>query len=140
LFCFLMAVTMQHVTHHRVFGRVHLVLNDSKLPIEDPASPFEYFTIGSELVYHPFCDDFGPMNLLMLHKFCRKLDIIIQRNSHRSTALVVTTRLEDRTGAALFLGTYMVMRMDFEPEEAAQRLSPLNAIPFRDILPSGQLK
>ena len=125
-------------THHRIFGRVHFVVHGSKLPIDDPSSPFGYFSVGSELVYHPFCNDFGPMNLLMLYKFCRKLDIIIQQNLHRSTALVVTARKEDQTNAALFLGAYMVMRMDFEPHDAAQRLSPLNAIPFRDILPPGK--
>jgi hypothetical protein len=124
-------------THHRIFGRVHLVLYDATLPNDDPAAPFAYFSPGSELVYHPFCNDFGPMNLLVLHKFCLNLDSMIQKNPHRSTAMKISMCLDDQTSAALFLGTYMVMRMDFESNEAIRRLAPLNIIPYRDILPPG---
>ncbi len=132
-----MLIPKLELAHHRIFGRVHVVLHGSNVPSDDPAAPFAYFSAGSELVYHPFCNDFGPMNLLMLHKFCRHLDNVIQHNPHRSTAMSALVSREGQTSAALLLGTYMVMRMDFASDEATQRLAPLKAIPFRDILPTG---
>jgi hypothetical protein len=132
-----MPTSKLELTHLRIFGRVHVALHGSNLPVDDPAAPFAYFLAGSDLVYQPFCNDFGPMNLLMLHKFCRNLDDVIQHNPHRSTALSVSIGHESQTSAALLLGTYMVMRLDFASYEATKRLAPLNPIPFRDILPRG---
>ena len=121
--------------YHRIFGRVHVVFNSSTLANDskDEASPYAYFTIGSELMYEPFLDDFGPPNLLMLHKFCRKLDGIIQDNPHRSTALCVSPDPKAQTNAGFYLGAYMLMQMDYTPYEAKARLAPLKLIPFRDI-------
>jgi hypothetical protein len=122
------------VIHHRVFGRVHVLLNSPKAPADDSSAPYAYFEIDSEIMYEPFFEDFGPTNLLMLYKFCRKLDDMIQCNPHRSTALCVAPDLKAQTAAALFLGTYMVMLMDFNPDDVEHRLAPLRTIPFRDIL------
>ena len=54
----------QSALHHRVFGRVHIVLNGPIPPEDDPSAPYAYFGIDHELTYDPFLDDFGPTNLL----------------------------------------------------------------------------
>ena len=130
----------QCITHHRVFGRVHVILHANILPEDDPDSPYAYFGIDQDLTYYPLLDEFGPMNLLMIHKFKCKLDAIIQRNPHRSTAMWVGHNAESRTNAALFLGAYMVMNLNFSPVEAEKRLAPLCAIAFRDVLPPSTSK
>jgi hypothetical protein len=105
------------------------------MPTDSPDSPYAYFEIDQDLTYDPFFDDFGPMNLLMIHRFKHKLSTIIYSNAHRSTAMWVGRSPEARTNAALFLGSYMVMSLDFSPTTAEQRLAPLCAIAFRDVLP-----
>lgn len=34
------------------------------------SSDYHFFCVDNELVYEPFFDDFGPVNLAMLYRFC----------------------------------------------------------------------
>jgi cell division cycle 14 len=36
-----------------------------------------YFCIDDNLVYEPFFEDFGPLNLAMTHKYCMEVDKIM---------------------------------------------------------------
>ena len=36
-----------------------------------------YFCIDDNLVYEPFYEDFGPLNLAMTHKYCMEVDNIM---------------------------------------------------------------
>ena len=123
------------LAHHRIFGRVHVVLYASEIPADDPDSPYAYFG-ESECSCQRLGIDrtMGPVSLLVLYNFSRKLDELIQSNPHRSTALCVIPNVEAETTAALLLGTYMVMRLDFSTEEAARRLDKLHVAPFPNSL------
>lgn len=46
-------------------------VSDSKPPQNYKDSFF--FNIDNDLVYMPFNKDFGPLNLAMVHRFCREL-------------------------------------------------------------------
>ena len=124
---------MAFLIHHRIFGRVHLVLTGTTDVNDDPSAPYAYFGIDDELSYDPFLDEFGPSSILALYQFSRKLDSIIQNNPHRSTALCVGQDAKAQTTAALLLGAYMVMLMDFTPNQALARLPPLDIICFGNI-------
>lgn len=51
-------------------------ISDSKPPKCKTSQAF-YFCIDESLVYEPFCDDFGPINLAMTHKYCTEVDKIL---------------------------------------------------------------
>ena len=51
-------------------------ISDAKPPKCKTSQAF-YFCIDDNLVYEPFCDDFGPLNLAMTHKYCLEVDKIL---------------------------------------------------------------
>lgn len=51
-------------------------ISDNKPPKCKTSQAF-YFCIDDNLVYEPFCDDFGPLNLAMTHKYCTEVDKIL---------------------------------------------------------------
>ena len=51
-------------------GKLYWV-SDSKAPTNHMNAYF--FNIDNDLVYYPFNMDFGPLNLAMVHRYCREL-------------------------------------------------------------------
>jgi hypothetical protein len=124
------------LAHHRIFGRVHVVLLAADIPSDHPDAQYAYFDL-SEYKCHPRQEiDHAkcPVSILMLHNFSQKLDELIQRNPHRSTALCVVPSVEAETIAALLLGTYMIMRFELSPDDAMKRLELMNIAPLPDEL------
>jgi hypothetical protein len=123
------------LVHHRIFGRVHVVLLDADKPTDHPESQYAYFDLSDFK-----CNRQGehhtvyPVSILMLHNFSQRLDELIQRNPHRCTALRVVPSVEAETIAALLLGTYMVMRLDISSDDAMKRLEGMNIAPLQDEL------
>jgi hypothetical protein len=124
------------LAHHRIFGRVHVVLLAADIPSDHPDAQYAYFDLSGykchprQEIDHTMC----PVSILMLHNFSQKLDELIQRNPHRSTALCVVPSVEAETIAALLLGTYMIMRFDLSPDDAMKRLELMNIAPLPDEL------
>ena len=110
--------------HHRVFGRLHLLLC-SFLPEQSDEDPFAYFQVGEDITRCNYRDPNGPANLLAIHKFCELVDLQILRNPHRSTAICISEEPGSRCQAAFLLGAYMIMRHELFPEEAMERLAPV---------------
>jgi len=52
-------------------------ISDSAPPKCKTSQAF-YFCIDDNLVYEPFFEDFGPLNLAMTHKYCMEVDKIMQ--------------------------------------------------------------
>lgn len=52
-------------------------ISDSAPPKCKTSQAF-YFCIDENLVYEPFFEDFGPLNLAMTHKYCMEVDKIMQ--------------------------------------------------------------
>ncbi len=101
---------------------------------------FNYFSVHQDLVHISFCDDFGPLNLGCVFKFCVILDERI-KESHVKP-LVLTYPLDQRslTNSVFLLGSYLIMKLDYPPyqvEETFSSLSPFLAS-FRDVSPGPQ--
>jgi cell division cycle 14 len=101
---------------------------------------FHYFVIPSELNYTSFCDDFGPINLASVYRFCMILDKEIEDWPNKN---VVLSSLPDRpslTNSAFLLGAYMVMRLDRDPTEVEAAFAPIQPwlLSYRDVSPGQQ--
>ena len=88
-----------------------------------------------EIVYDPFCDDFGPMNMLAIVNFIRLLER--QADDGVSDAIVYIASAGPRslTNAAFLLGTYMLIVFEMAPAAIIQRfvgLDPTLLEPYRD--------
>ena len=89
----------------------------------------------NEFPYHPFCDDFGPMNFLAIVQFIESLD---QKIKHGNAEAVVCTASEGRrafTNAAFLLGAYMLLTLKMTSQAVAERFSAVDSDlfePYRD--------
>jgi cell division cycle 14 len=66
-----------------------------------------------EIVYHPFADDFGPLDLSDLNRFMNIMKQAVK--NRRGRTVLYTVRFDPRslTNATFLLGSYMMLEMGF---------------------------
>lgn len=77
------------------------------------STPFtHYFSIDTELCYESFFQDFGPLNLSMLYRYCTKLRKKLKASSLQNKAIVHYTTADDkkRLNSAYLIASYAVSR------------------------------
>lgn len=81
-----------------------------RAPPKNQSNSF-YFCIDNELVYQPFCSDFGPLNLAMIHKFCSELERLLSNPTYTSYKIFHYTSLlpAKRSNAALLMGAFQIL-------------------------------
>ena len=123
--------------HYHIFDRVYLVLSQESIQTESVRSKFAYFCVEGVLTYPRFLDDFGPMSLGTVFKFCKIMEKQLLENSGHAVALTSSTSKESVTNAVFLLGAYMILRHESELSDLLAAFSPLmhKIIPFRDISP-----
>jgi cell division cycle 14 len=122
-----------------IFGRLHIVLAEI-LPPPTTLKDFRIFTLDESIVYQPFCQDFGPMNLGCVFAFCENLRTRLAQIPPRPLALVTDHDTINITNAAFLLGAYMILKENTMPTDAAAALAPLEdrLLSFRDVSPGEQ--
>ncbi|XP_059490991.1 dual specificity protein phosphatase CDC14C isoform X2 [Neocloeon triangulifer] len=94
-----------------------------------------YFSIDDEFEYENFYQDFGPLNLAMLYRYCMKLKKKLKAPSLAKKKIVhyTTTNPKKRVNAAYLIGSYAVMYLHFTPAQAAKLLSGPNTHAFANF-------
>jgi cell division cycle 14 len=89
--------------------------------------------------YVPFCDDFGPLNLASVYRFCITLQNH-QKIDDRDLLVVSQPDKPSMTNTAFLLGSYMVMMLGYCPDQASAYLRCLTPWlqSFRDVSPGKQ--
>ena len=109
-------------------------ISDSKAP-KSKTSKALYFCIDEVLCYEAFCEDFGPLNLAMTHKFVMEVNKIMQKQKHK---IYHYTSLEEdkRANAAYLMGAYLVICKKLSAEEAWSYFKDVKPPfkPFRDAI------
>lgn len=112
-------------------------ISDVKPPKCKTSQAF-YFCIDDNLVYEPFCEDFGPLNLAMTHKYCMEVDKILTNPDYSKHKLYHYTSLDykKRANAAYLLGAYLVICKSFAARDAWKYLEDVQPpfVPFRDAI------
>ena len=69
-----------------------------------------YFSIDDELIYENFYNDFGPLNLAMLYRYCCKLNKKLKSSSIGRKKIVHYTSFDQRkrSNAACLIASYAV--------------------------------
>jgi cell division cycle 14 len=90
-----------------------LVLCDMKT--SSTLCPSKYLCINTEneIVYHPFADDFGPLDLSSLSRFMGILQNALKKRKSRTVVYAVQTNSRGLSNAAFLLGSYMIIEMGF---------------------------
>ena len=78
---------------------------------------FRIFRPDTSIQYHPFCDDFGPMNMSSIINFVRKLQDEFELHSSCTLLYVVDESERCLTNALFLLGAYMIMQLGMSAEE-----------------------
>ncbi|OMJ75408.1 hypothetical protein SteCoe_25448 [Stentor coeruleus] len=94
-----------------------------------------YFCIDNELVYQPFCSDFGPLSIGMTYKFCIELEKLIKNPAYSSYKIYHYTTLnpQKRSNAAYLIGAFQILVLNRSAQESWNPFTILPAfLDFRD--------
>jgi hypothetical protein len=121
-----------------VFEQVHLA--DSDFPFDDSEQKMTRINVDSVSTYDSFCDDFGPMNLGSIYKFCCALDNHMDAESSQKIVVCSKPDRESKTNACFLIGAYMILCLDTPCEDVVHAFAPLlpELLSYRDISPGPQ--
>jgi cell division cycle 14 len=94
-----------------------------------------YYWVDNDLIYEPFCADFGPCNLAQTWKFCQRMLHLVERAEEESKMayVVVGPHPHKRANAAVLMGIYLVLYLDMTPSKAYDMIAHLEPFcGFRD--------
>eukprot|EP01135_Chromosphaera_perkinsii_P010094 Nk52_evm19s2011 gene=Nk52_evmTU19s2011 len=95
-----------------------------------------YFSTDTEYTYQSFYDDFGPLNLGMLYRYCRMIEKkLIMPNLHRKILVhYCKGNARARTNAIFLIASYAVLYLDWSPDKMYKEFIKLQLplVPFRD--------
>lgn len=85
---------------------------------------YHFFCTDNELVYEPFFDDFGPLNLSMLYRFVCHLADKLKDRALADKKIVYYSSMDQnkRAVAAALIGCFAVIHLKQTPEEAFKPL------------------
>ena len=126
----------------KIFDRTWLWLTFSANSNE-PALPRypTFFSLHDRGIrYNPYCDDFGPMNLAAVFRFCAAIEALHQDNACADVVIVSPPYKPDVTNAAFLIGAHMIMCRGLDPDEVDgcfHGVRPWLAA-YRDVSPGEQ--
>jgi cell division cycle 14 len=94
--------------------------------------------VSSELhnTYIPFANDFGPVNLGVVHHFCKSFSKRLAKDSSRVVVYCIEDTPEAQANASFLLGSFLILRYGWTPEQAAEPFvgasCPFKLRPFHD--------
>ncbi|XP_062509215.1 dual specificity protein phosphatase CDC14AB-like [Corticium candelabrum] len=95
-----------------------------------------YYCVDEEFQYENFYADFGPLNLAMLYRYCRKLNRKLKASTLAKKKIIHYTSFDSRkrANAACLIGSYAIIYQRRSPEEMYKlvTLGQLPYLPFRD--------
>ena len=128
----------REVSTIHVFDRVYLAISKKNSVIQHSDSEidvkFALFEIHDKIRYVGFADDFGPMSLGSVYRFCELLDTQLSRSS-KPVALFTKHKARSITNAVFLMGAYMIMRLEKDIETVEQALYPTFPllVAYRDV-------
>lgn len=116
-----------------------LYFQDLQQPFAAVTSPLAaaalVYYLDNDLIYEPFCADFGPCNLAQTYRFCQRVSALLEQGqaSGQAVYLLVGSHPHKRSNAAALVGIFQVICLGRTPDQAyapLRRLEPLTG--FRD--------
>ena len=94
--------------------------------------------VSSDLhnMYHPFAQDFGPVNLGVVHRFCVAFSKKMAQGDGRTLVYCFDESFQAQANASFLLGSFLLIHFGWTPNDAAEPFvgasSPFKRRPFRD--------
>lgn len=88
---------------------------------------FHFFTTDDELVYINFYNDFGPLNIAAVYKFCQKVLFKLKSPALASKVIVQFTTMNEkkRVNAAWLMAAFAIIYLKYSPRDAYQEISSI---------------
>ena len=102
-----------------------LVLSDTATSSALCTSKHAITNTEKEIVYHPFADDFGPLDLSSLSRFLSIMQHAVKRRRGKIVVYAVQSNRRSLTNAAFLLGSYMIIEMGFTSNDVWDRFSTI---------------
>ena len=84
---------------------------------------FRVFKTRDSIQYYPLCDDFGPMNMACVVRFIEQLDEELTKYPSSRLFFCVEDGKRNLTNAVFLLGSYMILRLDWQLNDVAECFS-----------------
>jgi len=99
-----------------------------------PTKGVVYLSLQRLASYIPFCADFGPFNLGVMHRACEVIKDLLRtpRLAHAKIVCFTSTETADITNAMFLLGAFLVVHLDVTPEQAWICFREYASMPYRD--------
>jgi cell division cycle 14 len=97
-----------------------------------------FFNIDKDLNYFPFNKDFGPLNLAMVHRYCRELARLLKDKSYENHKIFHYCSSKDpgdkMVNGAFLMGAFMIVILKMKAEQAFEKFRPYHSLlrHFRD--------
>lgn len=113
-------------------NKLYFVIVDQGSPLPFSDNINLYFTTDESFIYTPLKDDYGPLNLGLLYKYCKLLKEKIEDPANKDKNMYHATNGDEvtRTNAAVLVGAFMIMVMKNTAEETFAALSSLTKHTF----------
>ena len=102
----------------------------------DFGASFVIFRPSDAIAYHPYCDDFGPMNMSSVIDFIEELNASIRVSGARKIVYKVNGGRRELTNAVFLLGAFMIFRDKLSSAQVSTRFHWLDKTllePYCDI-------
>jgi cell division cycle 14 len=113
-------------------NRLHFISSQNP-PRNKPKAYF--FTIDADLIYEPFNEDFGPLNLAMVFKYVSELDKLMKNQVYLNHVIYHYTSSEykKRSNSVFLMCVYQILIMKRSPDQAWKPFKAMKkVVPFRD--------
>ena len=94
-----------------------------------------FFNVDDQLVYFALNKDFGPLNLSMVHKFCKELESLLKLDANLHTRIFHYTTSEDPkklSNACFLICAFQLIILKMSAKEAYSKFDDFQMKPYCD--------
>ncbi|XP_066589266.1 dual specificity protein phosphatase CDC14C-like [Prorops nasuta] len=109
-----------------------ITVNDEKKALKHFPNT-HFFTTDEQLIYNNFYNDFGPLNLACVYRYCCQVNEKLSNPDYSDKQIVHYTSLnaQNRANAAFLVSCYAILYLKQSPKEAFKNLTIANSLPLR---------
>eukprot|EP01134_Creolimax_fragrantissima_P007371 CFRG7371T1 len=135
-----MIYSLPHVKYSQEIIPGRLFFSSTHYPLgatEDDTDTTMYFSTDVTHAYMPFSEDFGPVNISVVHEYCDMVSALLEDEEYMNKEIhhcFSTTSPHHAANATVLMGAFCVLVLKHTPKEVKQRFAALMpSLPqFRD--------
>lgn len=76
-----------------------------------------FFKVDKEYIYVNYYQDFGPLNISCLYKYCHKLNEYLRKSEYKRIVHYTPDHVHKKTNAAYLIGCFSVLYIQMSPKD-----------------------